>query len=76
MTPSTGPGTTMPLSRLTIASLADLGYTVNLNAADPYTFPGGNGAGLVSINDISISEGDSGTHLATFTVTRTGGGKT
>jgi hypothetical protein len=26
-----------PLSRLTVASLADLGYTVNLAAADPYT---------------------------------------
>jgi hypothetical protein len=25
-----------PLSRLTVASLADLGYTVNLDAADPY----------------------------------------
>jgi uncharacterized delta-60 repeat protein len=31
------------------------------------------GAGLVSINDISISEGNSGTKVATFTVTRTGG---
>ncbi|HEX8201047.1 MAG TPA: leishmanolysin-related zinc metalloendopeptidase, partial [Isosphaeraceae bacterium] len=29
-----------PLSRITVASLADLGYTVNLNAADPYTPPG------------------------------------
>ena len=28
-----------PLSRITIASLADLGYTVNLNAADAYTVP-------------------------------------
>ncbi|MBR1122683.1 VCBS repeat-containing protein [Bradyrhizobium lablabi] len=73
MTPATGPGTVMPLSRLTIASLADLGYTVNLNAADPYAFPGGTGAGLVSINDVSISEGNSGTQVATFTVTRTGG---
>jgi hypothetical protein len=26
-----------PLSRLTVASLADLGYTVNMAAADPYT---------------------------------------
>jgi hypothetical protein len=30
-------GTTHPLSRVTLASLADLGYTVNLSAADPYT---------------------------------------
>jgi Leishmanolysin len=28
-----------PLSRLTIASLKDLGYVVNLNAADVYTRP-------------------------------------
>jgi hypothetical protein len=32
---------TSPLSKITIASLADLGYTVNLNAADPYSPPGG-----------------------------------
>jgi hypothetical protein len=73
MTPTTGPGNTMPLSRLTVASLADLGYTVNMNAADPYSFPGGGGAGSVSINDVSITEGNSGTQVATFTVTRTGG---
>jgi hypothetical protein len=30
-----------PLSRVTIASLADLGYTVNMNAANAYTPPGG-----------------------------------
>ena len=30
-----------PLSRITIASLADLGYQVNLSAADSYTSPGG-----------------------------------
>lgn len=29
-------GTTQPLSRTTIASLADLGYTVDLDAADPF----------------------------------------
>jgi VCBS repeat protein/leishmanolysin len=34
-------GVSMPLSRLTIASLWDLGYTVNLGAADPYTLPNG-----------------------------------
>ncbi|MER6362692.1 leishmanolysin-related zinc metalloendopeptidase [Kitasatospora sp. NPDC001527] len=28
-----------PLSRLTVASLADLGYQVDLDAADPYTLP-------------------------------------
>lgn len=29
-----------PLSRVTVASLADLGYTVNIAAADPYSRPG------------------------------------
>src|SRR5690242_15757971 len=31
------------------------------------------GVGSISINDVSVSEGDSGTKVATFTVTRTGG---
>ena len=31
------PGTPMPLSRMTIAALADLGYSVNLTAAEPYS---------------------------------------
>ena len=31
------------------------------------------GVGNISINDVTITEGDSGTKLATFTVTRTGG---
>jgi len=33
-------GTFNPLSRLTIASLKDLGYSVDLGAADPYALPG------------------------------------
>jgi hypothetical protein len=32
-------GATQPLSRMTIASLADLGYKVDLSAADPFTLP-------------------------------------
>ncbi len=36
MTGYVGPGVNLPLSRLTVASLADLGYQVNLSAADPY----------------------------------------
>jgi hypothetical protein len=36
MTGFLDPGTN-PLSRVTVASLADMGYTVNLAAADPYT---------------------------------------
>ncbi len=30
-----------PLSRMTIASLQDMGYTVDLSAAEPYTLPNG-----------------------------------
>ena len=37
MTGWVGPGSNMPLSRITIGSLADIGYTVNYAAADPYT---------------------------------------
>ncbi len=36
MTGFVGPGRDLPLSTVTIASLADLGYQVDLNAADPY----------------------------------------
>jgi len=35
-----GPGDEDPLSRLTIALLDDLGYTVNYDLADPYVLPG------------------------------------
>jgi hypothetical protein len=37
MTGWAGPGTNLPLSRITVGSLADLGYTVNYAAADVYT---------------------------------------
>jgi hypothetical protein len=37
MTGWAGPGTNLPLSRITIGSLADLGYTVNYAAADSFT---------------------------------------
>ena len=40
MTSWAGPGTVLPISRITIASLADLGYQVNLAKADPYSKPG------------------------------------
>jgi len=33
-------GSPSPMSRLTVASLADLGYQVDLEAADPYDLPG------------------------------------
>jgi hypothetical protein len=34
-------GVAMPISRMTIGALQDLGYTVNYSAADTYTLPGG-----------------------------------
>ena len=37
MTGWAGPGTNLPLSRITIGSLADMGYTVNYAAADSFT---------------------------------------
>ena len=33
----------MPISRMTVGSLQDMGYTVNYAAADPYSLPGGGG---------------------------------
>jgi hypothetical protein len=39
-----------PLSRVTVASLADLGYSVNLAAADTYAPPRRSGAQLVAGN--------------------------
>jgi len=41
MTPTTeGPMGAMPISKVTIGALADLGWTVDPNAADPYMLPG------------------------------------
>lgn len=37
MTGYVGPSSTMPLSRITVGSLADIGYTVNMAAADAYS---------------------------------------
>lgn len=39
MTGWTGPGTALPLSRITVASLADLGYQVDMTRADGYARP-------------------------------------
>jgi len=55
-------GIANPLSRITIASLADLGYTVNYAAADPYAPPSGatGGGGTLIVantptnNDLSV----------------------
>jgi hypothetical protein len=40
------PGTPMPLSAMTIGSLADLGYQTNAGAADPYRVPSALGLSL------------------------------
>jgi len=41
MTPTTeGPGTPLPVSRMTIGTLIDLGWGASLAAADAYTLPG------------------------------------
>jgi hypothetical protein len=45
MTPTTeGTMGAMPISRVTIGTLVDLGWTADLDAADPYTLPGCQGA--------------------------------
>ncbi len=54
MTGWVGPGSNMPLSRITVASLADIGYTVNMAAADPFTRPG-----LASALSVSGATGSS-----------------
>ena len=67
MTGWIGPGTNMPISRITVGSLADLGYTVNMAAADEYVPPGttsgagggattGSGQGTVRTPDVSDVE--------------------
>ena len=40
-------GIAMPISRMTVGSLQDLGYTVNYAAADAYTLPGGTPGGVI-----------------------------
>jgi len=47
MSPAINSRVANPASRVTVASLADIGYQVNLNAADLYTPPAG-GAALVA----------------------------
>lgn len=48
-------GTPNPLSRITIGSLADLGYVVNYSAVDPYTVPGSAAVALYA--DIATAQG-------------------
>ena len=53
MTGWVGPGSNMPLSRITVGSLADIGYTVNMAAADPFVPP----ASLVSSTAAGVNSG-------------------
>jgi len=55
MTGFVGPGTNMPLSRLTVGSLADLGYSVNFAAADPYTLPAASSTLIVAETSSPVS---------------------
>ncbi|MEE8600734.1 leishmanolysin-related zinc metalloendopeptidase [Euzebya tangerina] len=50
MTPFLGAGP-QPLSRLTIASLADLGYVVSFDTADPYRLPSATELALRGVGD-------------------------
>ena len=76
-----GAGVAMPLSRMTIAALWDLGYVVNLAAADAYGLPGSanlapvitsNGGGAMA--GISIVENS--TTVTTVTATDANAGTT
>ncbi len=51
MTPQLNGGVPNPVSRMTIASLADLGYVVDLNVADTFPITGG---ATASIGEISV----------------------
>jgi len=47
-------GVASPLSRMSIGSLADMGYTVNFSTADSYTVPAAVTAGAVRVGDPGI----------------------
>ena len=46
---------TNPLSKMTIKSLEDLGYTVDVSAADPFTIPGGSIRASFRANDVTAT---------------------
>ncbi|MFM9116892.1 MAG: leishmanolysin-related zinc metalloendopeptidase, partial [Planctomycetota bacterium] len=60
MTGWVGPGVQMPLSVITVASLADIGYSVNYAAADVYTPALTGSAALAAINASSSVGGTAG----------------
>lgn len=63
MSPQIG-GTSNPISRITVGSLADIGYTVNFNAADAYTAPGAGADGVNAIAGGSTFSGQLGSLTA------------
>ncbi len=50
-------GVVNPLSRITLAAMADMGYVVNLAQADPYTPTGNAGSLLTNTNRSLLSQG-------------------
>ena len=72
-----------PLSRITVAMLADLGYTVDMNAADAYTAPApstaptGQSSGgemYLLVSDLKSNDSDSAwTQFVSFTTTQSVG---
>ena len=62
-----------PLSSMSIASLGDVGYTVNQKAADPYTIPGHSASSI--LRSLSVSEAQPAweqVHEPKFMITRSG----
>lgn len=55
MTGWVGPGYNMPISRITVGSLADLGYSVNMAAADSFTRPSGSSSSIASASSSTSS---------------------
>ena len=62
-----------PLSSMSIASLGDVGYTVNTKAADPYTIPGHSASSI--LGQLNVSESQPAweqVHEPKFMITRSG----
>ena len=57
MTGFVGPGSSLPLSRLTAGALADLGYSVNYAAADAFSLPRTTSLATTSTSSTSTSSG-------------------
>jgi Ca-dependent carbohydrate-binding module xylan-binding/Calx-beta domain len=64
---------TIPVTNGVFTDTFARAWTVHIYQVNDSSGPPPPGAGSVAINDVTISEGDSGTKVATFTVTRGGG---